>query len=191
MFRLPQVRGQWLLSPRIASPDMDNGMDTRRTAKKKSNSFLFLLSLMLFIIIGTGCGDQFESYRTTLDVPSDLQRVQLTNPDNIIDKLQYTSEEALLFFSQCDGIELETVPPAEVRKYQETRTGIYVYEVDLYGSESSISYEFALPYIKLPNGDWSIVLDAEFEYDMSTTILSLPSDHPHGTTIWDISKFSN
>lgn len=180
-----------LRMPRVASLGVDRKMDTRRTAKTKSNSFLFLLATMLFVIIGTGCGDQFESYRTTLDVPSDLQRVQLTNPDNIIDKLQYTSEEALLFFSQCDGLELATVPPAEVRKYQEARTGIYVYEVDLYGSESSISYEFALPHIKLPNGDWAIVLDAEFEYDMATTILSLPSDDPLGTTIWDISKFSN
>lgn len=185
----PDASINTLRMPRVASPDVDSKMDTHKIAHKLSGGLLFLLSMMLFVILGTSCRDQFESYRTTLDVPSDLQRVQLTNPDNIIDKLQYTSEEALLFFSQCDGLELATVPLAEVREYQEARTGIFVYEVDLYGSESSISYEFALPYIKLPNGDWSIVLDAEFEYDMSTTILSLPSDDPLGTTIWDISKF--
>lgn len=159
--------------------------------KRKSSRVLFLLPLMLFIIVGTGCGDHFESYRTTLDVPDDLQRVQLTNPDNTTDtgKLQYTSEEALLFFSQCDGVELETVPLAEVNNYQVA--GLYVYDVDLYGSDSSVSYVFKLPYIKLPNGDWSIVVDDKIEYNMSTTILSLPSDDPHGTTIWDISKFSD
>ena len=106
-----------LRTPRVASPGVDSKMNTHKIAHKLSGGFLFLLSMMLFIIIGTGCGDQFESYRTASDVPSDLKQVQLSLP-NSITALQYTSEEALLFFSQCDGIELETVPPAEVRKYQ-------------------------------------------------------------------------
>lgn len=156
--------------------------DAIASVRRRSCGIFFLLSMLLVVLIGTGCGARFEPYRTTLDVPDDLQRVQVSFAKNINSRLQYTSEEALLFFSQCDGIELETVPPAEVRDNQ--AAGTYTYQVDFYGSESSITYEFSLPYIKLPNGDWSIVVDEEIEYDLSNTIISLPADDPPGATIY-------
>lgn len=158
--------------------------------KKHTHTFLYHSSVGLMIIslflFGSGCAKKFESYRTNLDVPTDLQRVVLSIPENEKCKVEYTSEENLSFFTQFDGIDLESVPYSEVAQYRDKMAGSCTYQVEFYGTESCTSYVFSLPYIELSNGDWCKVVDEQIEYDLSTSLLSLPADNPSGVTIWDI-----
>lgn len=148
--------------------------------------FSAILLIVFYFIFGSGCTKTYESYQTHLSVPLDLQRVEILISESDEGKLEFTSEENISFFTQYDGIDLESVPYSEVVEYQNEVAGLCTYQVDLYGNESYISYEFSLPYIKLADDDWCKVVDEQIEYELSTSLLSLPADNPSGVTIWEV-----
>lgn len=146
---------------------------------------IFLAFVFLLICV-CGCTKQFQSYQIYLEVPADLQRAEISIPDNDRDKLEFTSEENLSVFTQFAEIELKTVPYKEVARYQNETAGVYTYNIELFDDTSCVSYEFSLPYLKLPNGDWCKIADEQKGYDLSTTLLSLAADNPEGVTIWEL-----